>query len=262
MAEYKNPVLKNGKHKVTSKFGMRTITVKGVTSTKQHNGIDLVGLNGTKSALDYIIAIADGKVTISKYSASAGEYVEIDHGNGIRTRYLHLKTGSRTVKVGDTVKKGQVLGYMGATGNVTGAHLHFDITVNGSYVDPAPYLEGTKSLKPDKQPTTAKQPNAVKEWQQAAIADGFKFPKWGADGNWGSECVSVAKKAVCKKRLTYKYKNLTKIVQKAVGVTADGKFGKNTKAAVIEYQKSVGFTGKAVDGCVGLKTWKKILGVK
>ena len=100
--------------------------------------------------------------------------------------------------------------------------------------------------------------NKVLEWQKAAIADGFKFPKYGADGKWGSECEEVARKAIVKKRLTYTYRNLTKIVQKAVGVEVDGKFGKNTRSAVIEYQKA---NGLVADGCVGLNTWKKILGV-
>ena len=99
---------------------------------------------------------------------------------------------------------------------------------------------------------------AVLDWQKAAMADGFKFPKYGADGKWGSECISVAKQAICKKRDTYKLHNLTKIVQRMVGVTADGKFGNNTKNAVINFQKSHGLSP---DGCVGLNTWKKILGV-
>lgn len=247
--DYSNPVLKTKKHKITSPFGMRTITINGKTTTSKHNGIDIVGEGAT---LDYIIAFADGEVKVSKYSSTAGEYVKLDHGNGNYTRYLHLKTGSRTVKVGDTVKKGQVLGYMGATGNVTGAHLHFDVNVNGSYVDPAPYLDGTKTFEEE-------EPNAVKEWQLSAIADGFKFAKYGADGKWGSECLAVAQKAVCKKRVTYKYKNLTKIVQKAVGVTVDGKFGNDTKNAVIKWQKLVGLSA---DGCVGVESWQKLLGVK
>lgn len=106
---------------------------------------------------------------------------------------------------------------------------------------------------------TPKKENKILEWQKAAIKDGFKFEKYGADGKWGGECEEVAKKAVCKKRLTYKYKNLTKIVQHAVGVGVDGKFGAGTKKAVTQYQK---FLGLNPDGAVGLDTWKKILGVK
>lgn len=107
----------------------------------------------------------------------------------------------------------------------------------------------------------------VLEWQKAAIADGFVFPKYGADGEWGKECESVAKKAVCKKPLIgykYKYKNMTKIIQKFLGFSkndTDGLFGDKTKNAVIEYQKSVGFTGKDIDGAVGINTWKSILGL-
>ena len=113
-------------------------------------------------------------------------------------------------------------------------------------------------LKKKQTQTPAPQNNAVLEWQNAAIADGFGFPKYGADGKWGSECISVAKQAICKKRDTYKFMNLTKIVQRAVGVTADGKFGNNTKNAVINFQKAHRLSP---DGCVGLNTWKKILGV-
>lgn len=106
---------------------------------------------------------------------------------------------------------------------------------------------------------TEKQPDTkVKEWQKAAVLDGFKFPKCGCDGKWGAECEAVAKQAVCKKRLVYKYKNLTKIVQTAVGVKADGKFGKDTKKAVTEWQKRCGLVA---DGCVGFNTWKRLLGV-
>lgn len=106
---------------------------------------------------------------------------------------------------------------------------------------------------------TPKKENKILEWQKAAIKDGFKFSKYGADGKWGGECEEVAKKAVCKKRLIYKYKNLTKIVQHAVGVDVNGKFGAGTKKAVTQYQK---FLGLNPDGAVGLDTWKKILGVR
>ncbi|MBQ1231107.1 MAG: peptidoglycan-binding protein [Clostridia bacterium] len=86
--------------------------------------------------------------------------------------------------------------------------------------------------------------------------DGYKF-KFGADGIWGKECEAVAKKALCKKHLVG-YKNLTKIVQKVVGVTADGKFGNDTRNAVIKWQKLVGLVA---DGVVGYNSWKKILSV-
>lgn len=98
----------------------------------------------------------------------------------------------------------------------------------------------------------------VLEFQKAAIADGFQFPKYGADGYWGAECASVAKKAIVQKRLTYKYKNLTKIVQKVVGVTADGLCGKDTDAAIRKWQKSKGLD---VDGAVGINGWKEVLRV-
>ena len=117
--------------------------------------------------------------------------------------------------------------------------------------------------KPISVSAPSKKSVAIKEWQKAAIADGFEFPKYGADGEWGRECESVATYAICKRCYwPWKFKNLTKIIQKVVGVTVDGKFGNDTKKAVIAYQKKCGFTGFDVDGIVGIKTWKKILGVK
>lgn len=106
---------------------------------------------------------------------------------------------------------------------------------------------------------TESKDNSVLEWQKAAISDGFSFPKYGADGEWGSECESIAKKAIIKKRSTgYKYPNLTKMVQKSVGVSVDGKCGENTRKAIIEYQRK---NKLYEDGCVGIDTWKKILGI-
>jgi peptidoglycan L-alanyl-D-glutamate endopeptidase CwlK len=110
--------------------------------------------------------------------------------------------------------------------------------------------------KPQAKPT--QKANKVLEWQKAAVSDGFKFPKYGTDGHWGNECESVARQALVKKRSTYKYKNLTKIVQKAVGVTADGLCGPKTHSAIVSYQKK---NGLVADGIVGIKTWKKILDV-
>lgn len=107
--------------------------------------------------------------------------------------------------------------------------------------------------------TSAKKENSILLFQKAAIADGYSFPKYGADGKWGAETESVAKKAVCKRCYwPWKNKELTKLIQSAVGVSADGKFGNDTKNAVIKWQKLVGLQA---DGIVGINSWKKLLGV-
>jgi peptidoglycan hydrolase-like protein with peptidoglycan-binding domain len=128
--------------------------------------------------------------------------------------------------------------------------------------------ESVPASKPVTSPVTPEQlayKPTVFEWQKAAMADGFTqpkyFPKYGADDDWGKECEAVAKKAVVKKRITYKYRNLTKIVQKVVGFIdkdVDGLCGTKTSNAIKVYQKKNGLTP---DGHVGLNTWKKILGV-
>lgn len=96
---------------------------------------------------------------------------------------------------------------------------------------------------------------SVLSWQLAAIADGFSFPS-GADGLWGAECVPVARKAVVKKRANPVYKNLCKLVQRAVGASVDGICGDETKTAIKKYQKQKGLKQ---DGECGLNTWKAIL---
>jgi hypothetical protein len=118
-----------------------------------------------------------------------------------------------------------------------------------------PYIEYVEDQQPQKEAAALYTPT-VREWQLAAIADGFKLPEYGADGIWGRECESVAKKAIVKKRLFYKYHNLTKIVQKVVGVEVDGKCGSVTAAAIKEYQAAHGLKA---DGACGLLTWRKML---
>lgn len=125
-------------------------------------------------------------------------------------------------------------------------------------------LERKEKPKPT---TKSKKSEKVLEWQNAAIADGFKFPKYGADGEWGAECESVAKVAIVKERkdkkgkAIYKYPNLTRIVQNSIGFTeedVDGKCGPDTGNGIETYQ---GNNGLVADRCVGLNSWKKILGV-
>ncbi len=155
---------------------------------------------------------------------------------------------NRTYDIWQHTSKGRI---DGISGNVD-MNIMYNSIFTAEQPKPAPTPKPTPAPKPSNKNA------AVKEWQTAAIADGFKFPKYGADGVWGAECESVAKAAVCKKRLTYTNRNLTKIVQRKVGVKADGMFGKDTDRAVRNYQKA---NGLAVDGCVGINTWKKILGI-
>ena len=120
-------------------------------------------------------------------------------------------------------------------------------------------VEIKPDIKIEPKKETVNQDNKVLDWQKAAIADGYKFPKYGADGHWGNECIAVAQKAICKKHaIGYKNNNLTKIIQATVGVAVDGKFGNDTRTAVINYQKQ---NGLVADGVVGYNTWRKILGV-
>ena len=82
--------------------------------------------------------VYDGEVAWSYYSNSAGNWVGVDHGDGIYTVYMHMS--KRLVSEGDKVKKGDVLGLVGTTGRSTGNHLHFAVRQNGSYVDPLKWV--------------------------------------------------------------------------------------------------------------------------
>lgn len=121
----------------------------------------------------------------------------------------------------------------------------------------APGSEGVQP-EPDTPPAPARGKETILAWQQAALQDGFAFPLCGADGLWGSECEAVARAAVVKRRSTYKHQHLTRIVQAAVGVTADGLCGPNTDKAIRAWQVRNGLTA---DGCVGISSWRKLLGV-
>lgn len=117
---------------LTSTFGYREF------QNEFHKGIDL----GTGSSNLPTLAVADGVVVIAGWSDSAGNWVVIDHGNGLVTKYMHHI--SLNVKAGDSVKKGQQIGLSGNTGNSFGNHLHFQVEVNDEAVDPKPYF-GTDS---------------------------------------------------------------------------------------------------------------------
>lgn len=113
---------------ISSPYGPRWGTI--------HGGLDICRRGGTTGAP--ILAVAGGTVVASATSGSWGKLVRIDHGNGLQTWYAHNSV--LNVSVGDVVSQGQVIAYGGATGNVTGAHLHFEVRVNGIRKDPLNYL--------------------------------------------------------------------------------------------------------------------------
>lgn len=134
-------VLKNGYEYMTSAYGNRTYYMNGKQVSDFHLGIDLIS---AKYGTDYIVAFESGKVTYAGYNGGYGNVVYIDHGNGYQTRYAHQKY--LNVKVGDNVQKGDVLGYMGVTGNVTGPHVHFEVRINGNTVNPYDYVFNGKTF--------------------------------------------------------------------------------------------------------------------
>ena len=117
--------------KLTSPYGYRIHPTLG--TRKFHNGVDLANDQGTP-----IRAARSGKVTVATYGGTYGYYVTINHGDGYSSLYAHMT--HYVVSKGDTVKKGQLIGYMGSTGRSTGPHLHFSIFYNGSSVNPMNYI--------------------------------------------------------------------------------------------------------------------------
>ncbi len=115
---------------VTSPYGSRSLGY--------HRGIDISGGNASGKL---IVAGASGTVTEAGWSTGGyGNYVKISHGNGVETLYAHMLDNSVLVSVGDQVLKGQTIGRVGNTGYSFGAHLHFEVRVNGNRLDPAPFL--------------------------------------------------------------------------------------------------------------------------
>lgn len=134
-------------------------------NAKTHKANDIVALKNNKATTDYVLAHSDGKVIAratgkknNKGSAgteSYGNYVQIQHCNGYTTLYAHLDSVS--VKVGQTVKKGQKIGYMGNTGNSYGAHTHFEVRKGVAYstlIDPTKYLNADLPNMKSTTPTT------------------------------------------------------------------------------------------------------------
>ncbi len=117
--------------RMTSGFGYRIHPIFG--SRRFHSGIDIAARHGTP-----IVAAAGGQVVQSGYFGGYGYSIMVYHGGGYATWYAHLS--SFNVSVGQNVERGQVIGYVGSTGWATGAHLHFEVRINGSPHNPLDYL--------------------------------------------------------------------------------------------------------------------------
>ena len=117
--------------RVSDDYGYRIHPILGVKQF--HNGIDFAAPKGTA-----IYAAYDGYVVAAAYSSTMGNYVMIDHGDGLYTIYMHAS--KLYVSGGDTVERGDTIAAVGSTGRSTGNHLHFSVRLNGSYVSPWDYI--------------------------------------------------------------------------------------------------------------------------
>jgi hypothetical protein len=129
LVPYRKPVV--GEVEFTSGFGVRVDPFVGRPA--MHTGLDFRASTG-----DPVRATANGKVVSAGWAGGYGRMVEIDHGNGLSTRYGHLS--AINVKVGQSIKIGQVVGEVGSTGRSTGPHLHYETRIDGEAVDPQKFL--------------------------------------------------------------------------------------------------------------------------
>ena len=116
--------------KISSRFNMRRLHPVRKT-VRPHRGIDYAAPIGTP-----ILAAGDGRINTATRNRANGRYIIINHGQQFVTKYLHLSKFARGIKAGKRVKQGQVIGYVGATGLVTGPHLHYEFLVNGVHMNP------------------------------------------------------------------------------------------------------------------------------
>jgi len=120
------------KANITSPFGFRMHPL--LKKMVKHNGVDF----GSGRGVD-VIAAGDGKIVLAEFSPSFGNYVVVEHSDGLSTVYAHLE--SISVSKGITVTKGELLGQSGSTGRSTGAHLHYEVRVSGTPVNPVDYIK-------------------------------------------------------------------------------------------------------------------------
>ena len=183
-----------------------------------------------------------------------------------KTNYANTDNTGSPEHIGIVTEVNVDGGYFIVTeGNYSNSVKDRKVAINGRYIRGfiCPKYDAEPINVPTSTPKPNKKNNNVKRFQDAAIKDGFKFPKYGADGEWGNECRGVAKNAVLKVRKSngeyvWKYPNLTKLAQELLGVKVDGKFGSNSEKATQKFQNENGLIS---DGCIGQLTWEELLGV-
>lgn len=216
-----NRVLKTKDAVVTSKYGSRTVNgIKGF-----HYGNDIVGSGSTA---DYIVAHSDGTVlfwqnynktdlTVNGTNKAYGNCVKLKHPNGYYTLYAHM--ASLNVANGASVKKGQIIGYMGNTGYSLGTHLHFEVRNKSNVrIDPNPYLNAdlpdlATSSTPKAYLSYGDTGDGVGEMQTMLIACGYSCGASGADKSFGNATLTALK-----------------AFQKDNGLEIDGNYGDLSKA--------------------------------
>jgi len=235
--------------KVTSRMGWRIHPIKKVK--KHHNGTDII----SKHEPCVIEAPYDGKVlAVGNNPAGFGNYVILRHdikGKPYTSLYAHMKNGSVKVKKGQRVVAGTMLGKMGTTGTSTGKHLHWELRAGKkhtwsdtgkSYIEPVAFFDAL--IKWEK--TIATAPIEAKETDPVAPA-----PTHDDAGAKAAAKPVVAAPAKPTLKVGSKGANV-KVLQKKVGVTADGAFGPITKKAVMAFQKKHGLPET---GVVDSATW-------
>jgi hypothetical protein len=195
----KNPFFPNyEKPLITSRFGMRFHPVD--KRDKMHNGIDMTATNdGHSGHVDHICAHTGGTVENVGFGDSVGYYINIRVDSDTVMVYRHLRA-KPTLQVGETVKTGQVIGYMGKSGKATGAHLHWGIKRAGEWIDPTPYLDADYPVEPEDKTFTLElrvlrrgcKGEDVKGLQRYLLGCGYYLGKTGpnkdgVDGSYGAK---------------------------------------------------------------------------
>lgn len=154
---------------LTDRYGWRD-AIPGVVGAQLHSGDDIAAPAGTP-----IKPAAPGRVTrkwwdtFANGAGAGGWMIEIDHGYGISTRYAHMQSDS-PCNVGDWVGLDTIIGYVGSSGAATGAHLHYEVLINGSFVNPSLYTH--QRLEEDMTPEQDRKLNQVYAWLEEVIVKG------------------------------------------------------------------------------------------